>query len=123
MLSIPELLMANLHGVFGASNDTDRRRAAERAYSPDVTFTDPEGTFVGLPAVVARAKVLADEAPESWGFVDEGPIYASQDSAALAWALGPPGADPIARGIDVVRIAAGKITTITTLLVQPPTGG
>jgi hypothetical protein len=123
VLTIPELLDANLHGVFGATNDANRLRAAEQAYSPDVTFTDPEGTFVGLQAVVTRAKTLADDAPRDWRFTDEGPIYSDQDSAALAWSLGPPNAEPAARGIDIVTMAAGRITTITTLLVQQPTDG
>jgi hypothetical protein len=123
VLSIRDLLEANLHGVFGAKSDADRLRAAELAYSPDVTFTDPEGTFEGLAAVVARAKTLADATPGDWRFTDEGPIYSDEESAALAWSLGPPDAGPIARGIDIVKTADGKITSITTLLVQPPTAG
>jgi SnoaL-like domain len=109
------LLAANLHEVFG-ERDPDRRRAAVRAtYSEDVRFTDPEGTVTGRDAVEAKAAALLDRAP-GFVFTDDGPAYEAGDRAALAWAFGPQGGVPVARGADVITVRDGVIVEVLTLL-------
>ena len=55
-----DLLHSNLHNVF-SERDPERRWAAiERTYTEDVTFVDPEGTFVGRQAVNDQAQKLLD---------------------------------------------------------------
>jgi hypothetical protein len=113
--SIDELLAANLHGVFGERDEAARRDTAAGLYTDEVRFADPEGTVVGREAVLTKAAALLDGAP-GLVFADAGPVYSAGDRFALAWTLGPSGAEPVARGIDVVTVADGRISAVLTLL-------
>jgi hypothetical protein len=115
MATTDELLAANLHGVFGERDEAKRRATAAEVYTDDVRFTDPEETVVGRDAVVAKAAALLAGAP-GLVFADEGPVYLAGDRAALAWTLGPEGAAPVARGVDVVTLRDGRISEVLTLL-------
>ena len=112
---VQELLATNLHGVFGERDPERRRAAAERLYTPDVAFTDPEETVVGVDALLAKAAGLLEDAP-GFVFTEAGPAYAAGARAALAWTFGPEGAAPVARGLDVVTIEDGRISEVLTLL-------
>ncbi|MBW9108250.1 nuclear transport factor 2 family protein [Microbacterium ureisolvens] len=117
MSTVAELLRLNLHGVFGNRDAAVRRDAAARAYSPGVTLTDPEGTVVGPEAVLASAAALLKDAPEESVLVEDGPAYASDTTGVLPWAFGPPGA-PVVRGIDLITVENGMITSTTVLLAE-----
>lgn len=117
MPSAQELLATNLHGVFGERDPERRRAAAEAAYAPDVRFTDPEETVVGVDALLAKADRLLQDAP-GFVFTEAGPAYGTDERAALAWGFGPEGAAPVARGIDVLTVVDGRITEVLTLLAQ-----
>ena len=118
MPTTTELLLANLHRVFGATTAAERHLAAVEIYAPDVVFDDPEGTVIGIELVEAKAAELAESTPAGFRFVEDGPVYAGKDSGALAWALGPEGSAPAVRGIDVVTVFEGKITSLTTLIAD-----
>lgn len=116
--ALTDLLAANLHGVFGERDPERRRATAATTYTDDVRFTDPEGTVVGRDALEAKAAALLEGAPSSFAFTDQGPVYVAGDHLALAWSLGPEGAEPVARGIDVVTVRDGRISAIRTLLAD-----
>jgi SnoaL-like domain len=110
-----ELLHSNLHEVF-SERDPERRWAAiERTYSEDVTFIDPEGEFVGWQALNDQAQKLLDGPLAGFAFEEDGRRYVSADIAALAWRVGPPGS-PVARGIDILTIRDGRVSTVRTLI-------
>ena len=115
MASVSELLAANLHDVFGNRDPITRRQAIERVYSDDVAFTDPDGTVRGRSAVEAKAAALLAGAPSDSVFVEDGNRYVGTDIGVLAWAFGPMGA-PVVRGIDVITVVDGLITSVRTLL-------
>ena len=92
MPTIPELLQANLHRVFGERDAARRRAAIDDVYSEDVVFTDPEGSVTGRDALAAKAEALLAGAPDTFSFREDGPAYVGADSGALAWTLGPEGA-------------------------------
>lgn len=117
MATVSELLAANLHEVFGNRDAAGRRAAVDRVYSDDVAFTDPEGTVRGRSAVETKAAGLLDGAPSDFVFAEDGPRYAAEDVGALAWAFGPAGA-PVARGIDVITVADGVITSVRTFFID-----
>ncbi|OII18532.1 nuclear transport factor 2 family protein [Curtobacterium sp. MCBA15_013] len=118
MATVSELLTANLHDVFGNRDAASRRAAIERTYSPDVTFTDPEGTAVGWDALEQKAAELLETVPGAFQFVEEGRRYVSQTHGALAWGFGPVGA-PAVRGIDVVEVRDGVVVSLTTFFAEP----
>jgi hypothetical protein len=110
-----ELLHSNLHEVF-AERDPERRWAAiGRTYTKDVTFTDPDGDFVGWQALSDRAQELLIGASPGDVFEEDGPAYIGPDAAALAWRFGPPGT-PVARGVDILTICDGRVSAVHTLI-------
>lgn len=117
MPSVADLLHANLHDVFGARDAAARHAAVERTYAADVTFTDPEGTVTGRDALEAKAAALLEAAPVDFVFADDGLRYVSHDTGALAWAFGPAGV-PVVRGIDVITVRDGVITSVVTVFAD-----
>jgi hypothetical protein len=115
--TITALMHANLYEVFGQRDPVLRREAIARTYADDVAFTDHAGTVVGLAAVDDRVQgLLQDAPPAAFAFAADGPIYVGEDTAAMAWRLGPPDSDPVARGIDIATVKDGRISAIRTLL-------
>ena len=117
MPRVSELLSANLHEVFGNRDPIARRKAIQEVYSEDVVFTDPEGTVQGRSAVDDKAAALLAGVPVDFEFVEDGERYVGADIGALAWAFGPVGA-PVARGIDVLTILDGTITSVRTFFID-----
>jgi hypothetical protein len=107
---------ANLMEVFNERDDTARRAAIERIYSPDVTFADPDEIVSGHEALNAKAQRLLDDAP-AFVFRPLGPILTNHNLGYLAWGLGPQDGDPVVRGVDIALVEGGLITTIYTLLL------
>ncbi len=110
-----ELLHSNLHEVFSERNPDRRWAAIGRTYTEDVTFTDSDGEFVGWQALTDQAQKLLDGLVAGYVFEEDGPAYADADTAALAWRFGPPG-KPIARGLDVLSIRDGRVSSVRTMI-------
>jgi hypothetical protein len=111
------LMHANLTEIFGQRDGTRRREAMRRAYAENIAFTDPEGTVHGYAAVDERVRKVLDNAPETFVFGPDGPLYIlSGAAAALPWTFGPPSGPPAVRGLDIAAIADGRITSLQTLL-------
>lgn len=117
MSTTSELLTASLHDVFGNRDATSRRRAIERSYATDVVFRDPDGSVTGWDALEAKASSLIDDAPAGFQFVEEGHRYVSDTHGALGWGFGPVG-DPQVRGIDVIEVRDGVVTSLTTFFAE-----
>ncbi|GAA1939586.1 nuclear transport factor 2 family protein [Agromyces allii] len=118
MTSVSELLAANLHDVFGNRDAVTRREAIERVYSDDVVFTDPDGTVRGRSAVEDKVESLLAEAPGDFVFSEDGERYIGAGIGALAWAFGPVDA-PVVRGIDVITVVDGRISSVRTFFAEP----
>lgn len=114
-----ELLRSNLMEVFGERDPARRWEAIGRTYTEDVTFTDPDGDFVGWQALSGRAQELLSGASAADVFEEDGPTYVGPDMAALAWRFGPPG-KPVARGVDILTIRDGRVSAVRTLIAPPP---
>jgi hypothetical protein len=88
-----------------------RLRRATRKMSPSLTRKVPS------PAVTLEAKAagLLDGVPADFVFESDGVAYAGADVGALAWTFGPNGS-PVARGIDIITVTDGRISSLRTLL-------
>ncbi len=117
MASVSELLSANLHEVFGNRDAGARRRRIEAIYAEDVLFTDPEGTVYGRQALEDKAAALLAGVPENFVFAEDSERYVGSDIGALAWAFGP-STTPVARGIDVLTVENGYITSVRTFFID-----
>jgi hypothetical protein len=107
----------NLFAVFGERDPERRAAASALTYTDDVLFVDPEESSVGRPELERRAQAILDKTP-GFVFAHDGPLYASGDTAVLAWAYGPPGA-PVVHGADVAFFRDGKICRLHTLFSAP----
>ena len=116
-----ELLYTNLHEVFSERDPARRWASIERTYAEDVTFIDPEATFVGRRALNDQAQKLLDGPMAGFALEEDGPRYVGTDVAVLAWRFGPPG-HPIARGIDILTICDGRVSAVRTLIASRTSG-
>jgi hypothetical protein len=113
------LMQAQLDEIFNQRDDVVRREAMERLYVEDVVFTDPDGTALGIDAVEDKIGGLVRKAPESFVFTPDGPVYSLHEAlSGLAWTLGPEGGPATLRGLDVVTVSDGRITSVQTLLAH-----
>jgi len=117
--NIENLLVRNLHDVFGERDPARRAAAIEAIFDRSCLFSDPRGRHVGHrgleDAVVALQAQLPDHVFSQIGSVD-----ALQDSGRLAWAFGPPHEPRRITGLDVAVVNAGRISALYTFL--DPTG-
>jgi hypothetical protein len=121
--TVADLLSANLHRVFGNRDESSRQAAIRDVYAEDVEFSDPEEVVTGWAALGAKARDLLGRVPDTYVFAEDSPKYVGPDFGALAWAFGPAGA-PVVRGIDVITVRDGRITTVRTVFVEgQPTPG
>jgi hypothetical protein len=118
MSDVKDLLQRNLHEVFAERDRGRREKAAERTYTEDVRFIDPDGEVVGRQALSDRAQELLDGSPAAFVLEEDGPRYVGPGAAALAWRFGPHGR-PEARGIDIITIRDGRVSVLRTLLAEP----
>jgi len=116
-MSDNDALLRSTAAVFGERDRALRMASIEKVYAEDVMFTDPDGSVVGRRALDEKIEALLQNAPAEFTFTEDGPLYASADTGALAWAFGPAGA-PVARGVDIMTIRDGQIATLLTLLIS-----
>jgi hypothetical protein len=117
MATIEQLMQANLLEVFNERDGERRRAAIARTYAEGVKFHDPDETVEGHEALDAKAQQILDGAP-GFVFSPAGPIRVNHDLGYLEWNLGPAGAPPVVRGLDIALVADGLITTVYTLLLS-----
>lgn len=114
-VTLEQLMHANLMEVFGERDQVKRAKAIRRTYTEDVFFSDPDSQVQGHEALDAKAQEILDSGP---GFVfrPDGDFYKIQDLGYLAWAFGPDGAEPVARGADMGILRDGLLERVYTVL-------
>jgi hypothetical protein len=116
---IENLLIRNLHEVFGEHDPARRTTAIEAIFDRDCLFSDPRGRQFGHHGLEDAVVALQAQFPDHL-FSQIGSVDALQDSARLAWAFGPPHEPRRITGLDVAVVNAGRISALYTFL--DPTG-
>ena len=116
---IENLLIRNLHEVFGERDPARRATAIEAIFDRDCLFSDPNGRHVGHRGVEDAVVALQAQFPDHV-FSQIGGVDALTDSGRLAWAFGPPHESRRITGLDVAVVNAGRISALYTFL--DPTG-
>jgi hypothetical protein len=122
--SIENLLVRNLHEVFGERDPARRTTAIEAIFNRDCLFSDPRGRHVGHRGLEDAVVALQAQFPDHV-FSQIGSVDALQDSGRLAWAFRPtartaPDHRTGRTGLDVAVVNAGRISALYTFL--DPTG-
>lgn len=116
MPDVAALMHANLFEVFNERDPQLRRAAAARTYTEGVVFADPDEVVTGRDALDAKAGGLLAASP-GFVFSAAGPVMVNHDLGHLAWQLGPAGASPVVRGLDIALVADGLISHLYTFVL------
>jgi acetyl esterase/lipase len=116
--AISRLMEANLLGVFNEREAGRRAAVINTIYSPDVRWTDDEGSTVGREALDAKATALQSQM-QGLVFTKAGPVYQTRGLGYMAFELGPPGGEPVACGFDVAVVRNELISELYTVITGP----
>ncbi|MHA3703090.1 nuclear transport factor 2 family protein [Jatrophihabitans sp. YIM 134969] len=114
-VSAEALLERMVQDVFNQPDAGQRASAVDEVFTADVVFVDGERTVTGRNDLAATVTALLARAP-GFVFVPDGPFRGVGDLGMRPWRLGPPGGDPVLRGLDVVQVADGAIARLWTVL-------
>jgi hypothetical protein len=107
---IATLLERNLHGIFGESDDTLRRKVAEEILHEDAVFVEPHGIYRGRDEIVRIAGVIRAMHP-TFKYSAIAPAEVLHDQAGrVRWVAGHPGEPPTYAGTDIIVAKDGRIT-------------
>jgi hypothetical protein len=110
-----ELLDRMLQDVFNEPHPERRSAAIAEIFTEDVVFTDPQMTVTGRSELAATVSGLLAQGP-GFIFSPAGDFRGVGNLGIRPWRLGPPGADPVLSGMDVVEVADGRIAKLWTML-------
>ncbi|MET0965815.1 MAG: nuclear transport factor 2 family protein [Nakamurella sp.] len=110
-----ELLERMLQDVFNEPDEGRRATAIAAVFAEDVVFTDAETAVTGRTELAARVTALLAQGP-GFIFSPAGPFRGVAALGLRPWLLGPPGAEPVLGGLDVIEVVDGRIAKLWTML-------
>jgi hypothetical protein len=110
-----ELLERMLQDVFNEPDAERRSAVIVELFTEDIVFTDPEMTVSGRTELAAAITGLLAQGP-GFVFSPAGDFRGVGDLGIRPWRLGPPGADAVLGGTDVVEVVDGRISKLWTML-------
>jgi hypothetical protein len=116
--AIETLIKRNLHEVFGERDVQKRRKAIAQLWTEDCVFIDHNGKISGREALDRAVATLHERLP-GYVFSELRPVDLLHESGRLAWSYGQPNREPI-KGVDVVLVRDGRISTMLTFLDEVP---
>jgi len=116
---IHELLLRNLHEVFGESDRAKRRSAIKELYTDDCVVYVPPGILHGHDELDKFAGDLRATHPH-FAYAPHDSPQALHNAGRLAWGSGPRGGAPAYTGTDVIIVRDQKIAALYVFLNSPP---
>jgi SnoaL-like protein len=111
-----ELLLERvLQDVFNEPDPQRRAAAIAEVFADDAVFADDGRTVRGRDELAATVTGLLAQGP-GLVFTPAGPFRGVGDLGMRPWRLGPPGAEPVLGGLDVVHVVDGRIARLWTVL-------
>ena len=111
-LSIPTLLIRNLHDVFGENDPTRRRAAIDEIFTEDCVFYDPgQGVHRGRNEIDRVAAAIKATHPD----FRYQPIAEPEElgnGGRIRWVSGRPGEGPAYAGTDFIVARDGRIAAL-----------
>lgn len=111
---VETLLRENIFSVFG-EHDAQKRQAKIAAIWADdgvfIVVPQPNARYEGHSGIEKAAADFIAQFP-AFTFTEHGEAQTGSEVGMMPWAFGPPGADPIFTGIDVLVTKGDKIGAV-----------
>ena len=114
--ALANLMLKNLSAVFGERDNKRRMAAIKHLYSEDAVFFEADQQFEGFQAISDAVAALQASFPADFEFSAAAPPVRNHDVGRLFWQLGPPGAPPVANGMDIAHLKDGRIHSLYVFL-------
>jgi SnoaL-like protein len=110
--SISNLLLRNLHDVFGENDPVRRRAAVDEIFHEDAVFHDPNnGIYRGRDEIHRIAGVIKSTHPD-FRYQPIAPPEELGDGGRVRWVSGSPGKAPAYAGTDFIIARDGRIAAV-----------
>jgi SnoaL-like domain len=109
--SIPDLLIRNLHEVFGESDPIRRRTAIDEIFHEDAAFYEPGGSYSGHDEIDRIAGVIKATHPD-FRYQPTTEPEVLGDVGRVQWVSGRPDETPAYAGTDFIVAREGRIVAL-----------
>ena len=118
--SVSDLLLRNLHEVFGEIDPGRRRATIDEIFHEDAVFYDPNGgIYRGRDEIDRIAGVIKATHPDS-RYQPISPPEETGDGGRVRWVSGIPGEPPAHAGTDFMIVRDGKIAAVYLFFDELP---
>ncbi|WP_395336121.1 nuclear transport factor 2 family protein [Novosphingobium sp. BL-8H] len=109
---VRQLLLRNLHEVFGEGDLIRRKAAVEELFTQDAEFHEPAGIWRGRDAINRIAGEIRATHPHFQYTPLREPDVLGAAAGRIQWVAGPVGAAPAYAGTDVIVVRDGRIAAL-----------
>lgn len=109
--TVETLIRENIHGIFDERDAEKRRAKIASLWAADGVFIAPEARYEGHSGIERAAAGFMEMFP-GFTFTDRGEVQAYNGVGRLAWGYGPPGAEAVVTGTDVLVMKGDKIAAV-----------
>ena len=109
--TISELLLRNLHDVFGEVDPHRRRATVDEIFRDDAVFYEPGGVYRGRDEIDRIAGVIKATHAD-FKYQPIAPPEEIGDGGRVLWVSGSPGKPPEYAGTDFIVARDGKIASV-----------
>ena len=118
--TISNLLLRNLHDVFGEIDPVRRRAAINEIFHEDAVFYEPKGgIYRGRDEIDRIAGVIKATHPE-FRYQPISPPEETGDGGRVRWVSGSPGKPPAYAGTDFMVVRDGRIAAVYLFFDELP---
>ena len=118
-LTASDLILRNLHDVFGESDPARRRLAIDEIYHEDAVFYEAKGPHRGRNEIDRIAGIIKATHPD----FEYQPLSKPEemgDGCRVRWVSGAPGSQPAYAGTDFIVVNEGKISAVYLFFDELP---
>ncbi|MFD1827887.1 nuclear transport factor 2 family protein [Mumia zhuanghuii] len=117
-----ETLLADYLAFWNETDADARATLADRTFTPDVSYTDPQAAVTGREALTDLVGALQAQLP-GMRFTPGDLVDGHHDLVRFTWNLGPEGAPDTIVGADVALLSPeGRMSYIAGFLDRVPQG-
>ena len=113
------LMRSNVLRVFSGANVVERAQAIAELYATDAVFYEVDVEAKGHAEIAAAVEALRARLPPEFVFTPEGVAANHHGLGRLRWRVAPPDGPAAVTGMDVVRVAGGRIVELHVFLDPP----